>query len=150
MNQMLKSIEEIHKQDVCLFKIGSFYHAFGRDTYILSYLFGYKIKEASIEKSWIECGFPKNSAPKVMAQLEEKKINYVFIDRRNNYDVDDKMDFGNLNRYVHFYEKAKKFVNHKRRINNITNYLLENIDSNVSDRQKRVLKTPGKSNIIWI
>lgn len=129
MNKMIESIKEIHKKDVCLFKIGSFYHAYGRDAYILSYLLGYKIKTAEIEKSWKECGFPTCSVSKVMANLEEKKINYILIDRRNNYDVDEKMNFKNLNRYDHYYEKANKFINYKRRIDNITEFLVNNIEN---------------------
>ena len=44
MNKMIETIKEIHTKDICLFKIGTFYHAYGRDAYILSYMFGYKIK----------------------------------------------------------------------------------------------------------
>ena len=43
MNKMIETIKEIHTKDICLFKIGTFYHAYGRDAYILSYMFGYKI-----------------------------------------------------------------------------------------------------------
>lgn len=45
MNKMIETIKEIHTKDICLFKIGTFYHAYGRDAYILSYIFGYKIKD---------------------------------------------------------------------------------------------------------
>ena len=64
-----------------------------------------------------------------MARLEEKKINYILIDRRNNYDVDGKMDFGNLNRYQVTYEKSNKYVNYKKRIEGINNFLLENLEN---------------------
>lgn len=128
MNKMIQSIEEIHKNDICIFKMGSFYHTYGRDAYILSYLFGYKIKAADIEKDWKECGFPSCSLSKVMANLEDKKLNYIVMDRRNNYDVDEKMNFGNLNRYTETYEKAKKFINYKARIDNIVEFLVGNIE----------------------
>ena len=45
MNKMIEQIKEIHKDAVCLYKVGSFYHAYGRDTCVMSYLFDYKIKE---------------------------------------------------------------------------------------------------------
>ena len=77
-------------------------------SYILAYLFDYKLKDTSLEKGWKECGFPITNVSKIMARLEEKKINYILIDRRNNYDVDGKMDFGNLNRYQATYEKSNK------------------------------------------
>ena len=30
MNEMIKTIKEIHSKDVCMFKIGTFYHAYGK------------------------------------------------------------------------------------------------------------------------
>ena len=56
MNLMIKTIKQLHDKDICMFKIGSFYHVYGKDAQIISYLCGYKIKE--IEGSNIECGFP--------------------------------------------------------------------------------------------
>ena len=84
MNEIIKSIKEIHKEDICLFRIGTFYHVFGRDSYIMSYLFGYKMKNNN------ECGFPKDILFKVEAKLERNNINYLVIDARNNYDVENK------------------------------------------------------------
>ena len=46
IENMLKSIRKIHKEDVLLVKIGTFYQVYGRDACIISYLFGYKIKKA--------------------------------------------------------------------------------------------------------
>ena len=31
MNKMIEQIKEIHKDAVCLYKVGTFYHAYGRD-----------------------------------------------------------------------------------------------------------------------
>ncbi len=127
MNKMIETIKEIHTKDICLFKIGTFYHAYGRDAYILSYMFGYKIKD--LEKNYKECGFPVSAVSKVCAKLENNKINYLIIDRRNNYDVDEKEDYKNLNRYAEFYEKANKYVNCKKRIDIINEYLMDNIET---------------------
>ena len=33
MNNMIETIKEIHKEDICLFKIGSFYHTYNTDAY---------------------------------------------------------------------------------------------------------------------
>lgn len=43
--------------------------------------------------------FLKKYFGKVVSTLEEKKINYLIIDPRNNYDVDEKSDNRNLNTY---------------------------------------------------
>lgn len=100
---MINIIEEIHKESICLFKIETFYHTYGRDAYILSYLFDYKIRFA--EKDTKECGFPVTSVSKICAKLEKEKINYLLIDNRNNYYVDQECKNGNLNRYKEVYEK---------------------------------------------
>lgn len=122
---MVKNIKVIHPNDLLLVKIGSFYHAYGRDAYILSYLFGYKI--ITVEGSIATCGFPIQGLNRVIATLEQRKINYLAVDRKNNYETDLIFDYGNLNTYQELYEKAKVYVNYKRRIEDIQNYLLENI-----------------------
>lgn len=45
ISTMIKAIKQVHAKSVVLIKIGSFYHAYGRDSYILSYIFGYKLKK---------------------------------------------------------------------------------------------------------
>lgn len=111
---------------VCI-RYGTFYHIYNRDSYILSYLFGYKIKEINIKDR--ECGFPITALNKVMAKLEEKKINYLVLDRRNNYEVDYKEDFKNSNQYDILYKKANRYVNYKKRIDNINEFLNSNIEN---------------------
>lgn len=74
------------------------------------------------------CGFPKASINKVIAKLEDKKINYLIVDRRNQYDVDEISDNKNLNEYKKYYENAKKYCNNVIRIENIHSFLLDNMD----------------------
>ena len=131
MNKMIESIKKIHNSDVCLFRMGSFYHTYGSDSYILSYFFGYKIK--NLEDGFNECGFPLNAIAKVMRKLEDNRINYLILDRRNNYNVEEKVNYRNLNRYDKFAKKAKLYINCKRRIDKISEYLMDNIyDENIN------------------
>ncbi|MBR3152954.1 MAG: hypothetical protein IKF52_05080 [Clostridia bacterium] len=44
---MAEKIKQIHPYKVLCFKSGSFYHCFGKDSYIVSYMFDYKIKTVS-------------------------------------------------------------------------------------------------------
>lgn len=127
MNEMIKTIKEIHPTDLCMFKIGNFYHTYNRDSYILSYIFGYKIKELGANHK--ECGFPEVALPKVLAKLENKKINYLVLDRRNNYDVDEKQDYKKQNNYEKIYVEANKYINRNRRIQRLTEFLKANISS---------------------
>ena len=127
MNKMINEIKEIHPDSLCLYKVGTFYHAFGRDAVVLSYIFNYKIKELS--QTHKECGFPIGAVNKVTAKLQNSQLNYLLIDRRNNYDVDEQEDYKENNKYCNIYEKAKKYVNCKKRIDNIYQYLEENMET---------------------
>ena len=127
-------VKKIHREYVVLVKEGSFYHVYGRDAYIISYLFRYKIKEIEGIKA---CGFPKNSINKVISKLETNKLNYLILDRRNNYDVEKISDNKNLNKYTKIFEKAKIYINYKTRIDRINSFMLENIDK---DNFKNIIK----------
>ena len=126
MNEIITAIRLIHKDSICLFKVGTFFHCYNRDTYILSYLFGYKIRD--IEKDGKECGFPVGAVNKVISQLEHKKINYVIIDKRNNYNEEEFCNFNDLNNYKKYFEKAKGYINYRKRIENINQFLLEHLE----------------------
>ena len=77
-----------------MYKVGNFVQVFGKDAYVISYVFGYALR-ATKDNIQI-CGFPKNAIPKVMSKLEQKKINFIIVDTRNNYEVDEENDNKNL------------------------------------------------------
>lgn len=134
---IVKEVKQVHPKELALVKVGNFVHSYGKDSYILSFLFGYKIK--AIENNCSACGFPKKSLPKVQAMLENKKINYIILDRRNNYDVDEFVDFKNLNTYDEVFEKAHKYVNYKRRVDAIYLNLLKDINSgNIKEKIQNI------------
>ena len=76
---------------VIMIKCGNFYEVYGEETYIISNLFNYKIKEISGIK---RVGFPIIAYNKVTSKLNSFKINYIVIDNeiikrkfnKNNYD----------------------------------------------------------------
>ena len=123
---MVKNIKQIHNKDIVFVKLGKFYYCYGKDSYIISFFFGYKLN--LVENTIYSCGFPSQSLNKIISKLENKKINYVIVDRRNNYEIEQKEDFKNLNTYDKDYEKAKEEIGKKLRIEKINTYLLENID----------------------
>jgi len=125
---IVKNIKQVHPEHIILIKIGKFYYSYSKDAYIISYIFGYKLK--NIEENIKVCAFPVFILNKIMAKLEENKINYIIIDRRNNYEVDEKSDNGNLNKYNIYLEKSKKYINQKNKIEEIYNYLISNIENN--------------------
>lgn len=126
VNEMVRAIKLIHQDCVCLFKIGTFVHCYNRDAYIISYLLGYQIR--NIENNGKECGFPIGALNKIMAKLEDKKINYAIFDRRNNYEEEELCNFKEFNQYNRCFEKAKEYINCRIRIEKINNFLLDNIE----------------------
>ena len=40
----IKNIKLVHPNDIALVNVGKFYYAYGKDAYILSYLFKYKFR----------------------------------------------------------------------------------------------------------
>lgn len=75
----------------------------------------------------IQAGFPESSLSKVINKLEDKNINYICLDRRNSYEVDEKEIF-KKNRYSWFLERAKNSINKKMKLETIINILNDKID----------------------
>ena len=134
----MRTIKKVHIKDIAMVQVGKFIYAYGKDAYIMSYVFGYKVR--LIENNIYVCGFPRNKIKNVMATLENKKINYIILDRRNSYRVDEKSDNKNLNRYDTYLAKAIKYVKRKQKIDYIYNYLTNNIEKDEIDRIIKVLR----------
>ena len=120
---IIKEVKSIHPEEVVLVKLGGFYKSYGKDAYILSNLLGYKVK---IEEEIVSVGFPVKSLNKVVATLENKKVSYIILDSRDNYNVNTKMQFGNLNKYEKEFFKSNIYVKNKIRIEKIYEYLIKN------------------------
>ena len=131
---MIETIKVIHKNDVVLVKVGTFYTAYGKDAYIINYLFNYKLNKT---QDIYTSAFPIPSLAKVTAILEQNKINYIVLDRRNNYDVEQQMDNKNLNRYEKFLELSKVKVRKNKRIEQIIEYLTE--DEELIEEVERII-----------
>ena len=137
--------KELYPESVVLLKVGTFYHAYFKDAILLSYLFGYKLKK--LEKNVSNCGFPAVVLNNVKYLLEQKKINYLIIDRAHNYEEDEKEDFKGENSYMECYEKANRYILLKERVDRINDFLIEHINeesiNNVLDRMECVIYEKG-------
>lgn len=139
---IVKNVKEVHKEYVVLVRVGNFYNCYGRDSYIISYLLGYKIN--ILDNNIYNSSFPKSAYNKVLSILEKNKINYIILDKRNNYDVEEEDNNKNLNKYNEFYEKAKKEIAKKMRIEKIYKYLLScndektiyEVEKTINERRK--------------
>ena len=136
---MVKNIKEIHPNFVLCFKIGNFYHCYGKDAYIVSYLFDYNLSK--VKDGISTCGFPKASITKVMARLEQRKLNYIKKKKKNEYDIEEKQDYKNLNTYDNIYKKANKYLRIKKKIEGIEEYLLQNIEAEETIEKLRKIES---------
>lgn len=136
--EIVRQIKKIHKVDVVLVRIGKFLHAYGKDSYILSFLFGYKLQK--LEDNIYMCGFPDKIENKVIAKLENRKINYLIVDRRNEYEVEERTNFKGLNKYEEIYDMAKEYINLKSRIDKIYEYLINNMQKKETKQKIREIE----------
>lgn len=124
--QMAQKLKTIHPESVMMYKIGSFYHCYGKDAYLLSGMFGYLLKSTA---NTVECGFGVNAINKVKSKLEENKINYLLLDPRNNYYVDEEDDNKNLNEYNKHFKTCYIAVKNRNEIKKISERLELLIDN---------------------
>ena len=73
--------------------------------------------------------FRNHGLNKTLKILEDNEVNYISVLKSQNYEVENNMKFKDKNNYLEIYEKSYKYVTMKKRINEISNYLIENIDS---------------------
>ena len=106
---------------IVMIKVGNFYEVIGKDSFIMNCLFNYKIKRISDS---IKCGFPVNRVINVINRLDVEHINY-YID-----DIDKIGEFDD-NKYSN-YSYDEKIVRYNLiRIDNIINYLCDNIVNDI-------------------
>lgn len=98
---------------IVMIKVGTFYHIYDKDMIIINYLFKYKIIDDRV-------GFPVSALTKVINKLKKLEINY-YIDDANFYKFAD-------NKYQEIYEKSKTYYELSLEIDNIYNYLMNNIE----------------------
>ena len=75
------------------------------------------------------CGFPITSISKIENILEKSKVNYVEVDRANNYNEDKKHVDPQVNNYDQMLKKSKNAVDIILRIHKVNEYLMENEDT---------------------
>lgn len=131
----IKIIKEIHSKTIVLVRMGKFYNVYGKDAYILSYLFSYKLKEVN---GYYSCGFPISALNKIIYTLEDKQVNYIIVSRRENYQVEEEENFKSNNKYEKIFDEAYKVINIRNRIKIISEKLLNNTE--VEKTQKILMK----------
>lgn len=134
----VKVMKKIQPTTLLLIKIGQFVYSYGKDAYIISYIFKYNVKQ--LENKIYVCGFSKNKLKNIVANLENQKIDFLVLDRKNSYREDEKSNNKNLNKYNDIFEKAKKYVKRKQKADYIYSYLRNNFNNDEIDNTLIELK----------
>ena len=101
-----------YPNSILLVLSGNFYNVYGKDAYLLSYLFRFKLtkkgyKTDKEEEVYVpKTGFPRNALDKVLLELENKKVNYV-IKVKEKKDI--VQDFKKRNTYSKRYIASEKY-----------------------------------------
>ena len=72
---------------------------------------------------------------------EYEKLNYITFDTKNEYDIEEKQDYKNLNTYDNIYKKANKYLRIKKKIEGIEEYLLQNIEAEETIEKLRKIES---------
>ena len=135
---MVENIKKVHPSVIIFYEIGTFYYTYGKDAYIISYMFDYKLRKVN-NNNLYSSAFPKKYISKIKSKIEKYKIDYILIDVRNNYEVFEKNENGNLNNYNEIYEKAHYYIKCKMKIKSIGEKLLTKIkEENFKEKIKRI------------
>ena len=111
VTQTIQVMKQINPDKVLLLKVGEFFYQYGKDAYILAYLFDYKIK--TIDNNIPFSGFPKSALNKVITKLENNQISYFIVDKSLNYEVLEEENFKKKNRIEKIYEYLNVNINQK-------------------------------------
>ena len=136
ITQTIQVMKKINPDKVLMLKVGEFFYQYGKDAYILAYLFGYKIK--IIDNNIPFSGFPRSTLNKVLTKLENNQLSYFIVDKSLNYEVLEEQNFKKKNHYIEIYNKAHKYILKKNRIEKIYECLNTNI--NQKNIQEKILK----------
>lgn len=140
---VVKNVKTICKDYVVLVEIGTFYYCYGKDAFIISYIGKYKID--IIKENIYSSAFPKTAYNKIISKLEENKINYIILDRRNNYAEREKSNNENLNNYEKYYQISKQELAIRMRIEKIKKYLELNMqDKELITKIERIINERRK------
>lgn len=86
-------------------------------------MFDYKLRR----DKYVSCGFPLSVLNKVKVELEKENVDYIVVDKRNEYEVICKEEFKKENKYEEILAigKTKELI--KRKAEKINKYIIENI-----------------------
>ena len=116
MENSVRLIKKVHPTSVVLVKVGKFYQCFDKDAYIVAGMFDYKLRK----DKYVSCGFPLSALNKVKVELEKEKVDYIVVDKRNEYEVICKEEFKKENKYEEMFAIGKMQELIKERVEKVS------------------------------
>lgn len=126
----IKILKNSNPDTLIMIRIGAFYHVYGKDSSIISYLFGYQIKKTSKLNT---CGFPISVLDKILSRLEIEGIAFKVLN--SNFDVENESKKEAQNTYEKIYNNSYKYLLKKNKIEEINIYLMENINTDYINKK---------------
>ena len=65
---MVENIKKIHPSTIIFYEIGTFYYIYGKDAYIISYMFDYKLRKVN-NNNLYSSAFPKKYISKISTKF---------------------------------------------------------------------------------
>lgn len=123
---MVKTIKKVYPNSIVMVKIGNFYYVYDKDSFIFSYLFDYKIKDS---EGYPSCAFPLTSFDKITSILKKTKLNYVALNKANDFEELEKQLENSEETYIQIYKDSEKVITRSMRIQNIYDILMAEIET---------------------
>lgn len=87
---------------------------------------------------YISVDFHGSNLSKICATLEHKRINYMILNQKTGYEVEEIIDNKGKNKYQEIFKKAHEYVRLKMRVENINSKLMTNLQN--PEIKKKILK----------
>lgn len=101
-------------------KVGHWYFLQDEDSYIIPYLFGYKVKEDNKGKKYYSFQITsRKSCKKIFSKIEKENVNYLIYDSKDENKIIEIFNFKEKNRYKEVLDMSLRYKKQKERVDNL-------------------------------
>ena len=113
----IEEVKEMNPKYLVFAKVGYHYFVRDEDSYIISYLFGYKLKENCKGKKYYS--FQTTSGKKIFSKIEKENVNYLIYDSKDENKIIEIFNFKEKNRYKEVLDMSLRYKKQKERVDNL-------------------------------
>lgn len=119
----VRKLKRMNPKCLVFFQNGHNCMVYEKDSFIVTYLFGYKIKEKYSGIKYYT--FQITSSEKIFHKVKKEKINYMIVDVLDDDKIIKIVDFKEKNQYDNFYKYTFQYMERKKRIDNLYQDILK-------------------------